>query len=390
MRISKLLFLVFLMVLNQVYNCELKDVNRDIRELEHPRIIEAADAYLKEDPVTITSVTCSRSAGGVHDFYSEGDYWWPDPDNPDGPYIRRDGYSNPDNFQKHREFLMRFSIQVPALVAAYVLTSDTKYSEKALHHLRSWFIDETTRMNPNLMYAQAIKGRVTGRGIGIIDTIHLVEIARAIGVLEKYQVISTEDLETIRNWFEEYVHWLTTHKYGIDERDNGNNHSTCWNLQVATYATLVNDQKLLQFCRDFFRDHLLPEQTALDGSFPREIRRTKPYAYSLFNLDMMAANCEILSTEEENLWEFSLSDGRSIKKAIQFMVLYVQDKSLWPHQPDVMYFDKWPVAHTFLLFAGIVYDEPEYINLWKRLEHNPETMEVLRNLPIRQPVLWLK
>jgi len=38
-------------------------------------------------------------------------------------------------------------------------------------------------MNPNLQYAQAIHGRFTGRGIGIIDTIHLVEVARALEVL---------------------------------------------------------------------------------------------------------------------------------------------------------------------------------------------------------------
>ena len=35
-------------------------------------------------------------------------------------------------------------------------------------------------MNPHLLYAQAIKGRFTGRSIGIIDTLHLVEVARAI------------------------------------------------------------------------------------------------------------------------------------------------------------------------------------------------------------------
>ena len=39
-------------------------------------------------------------------------------------------------------------------------------------------------MAPHLRYAQAIHGRSTGRGIGIIDTIHLVEVARAIEVLE--------------------------------------------------------------------------------------------------------------------------------------------------------------------------------------------------------------
>ncbi len=57
-----------------------------------------ADKVLYEKPITITNFRCDRSAGGIHDFYSEGDYWWPDPENPDGPYIQRDGMSNPGNF----------------------------------------------------------------------------------------------------------------------------------------------------------------------------------------------------------------------------------------------------------------------------------------------------
>ena len=92
--------------------------------------------------------------------------------------------TNPDNFVEHRRALMRLSVQVPALVAAWKLTKDKRYATQAAAHLRAWFIDERTRMNPNLQYAQAIQGRTTGRGIGIIDTIHLVEVARAIEILK--------------------------------------------------------------------------------------------------------------------------------------------------------------------------------------------------------------
>ena len=51
----------------------------------------------------MTAAHSPRSAGGLHDFFSEGDYWWPDPKNPDGPYIQRDGMTNPDNFVEHRQ-----------------------------------------------------------------------------------------------------------------------------------------------------------------------------------------------------------------------------------------------------------------------------------------------
>ena len=58
---------------------------------------------------------------------------------------------------------------MPALAAAYKITGERKYADHAAAHLRAWFIDEATRMNPNLQYAQAIQGRFTGRGTGIIE-----------------------------------------------------------------------------------------------------------------------------------------------------------------------------------------------------------------------------
>ena len=195
-----------------------------------------------EAPVTVTASRAARSAGGLHDFFSEGDYWWPDPQNPDGPYIQRDGMSNPDNFNDHRRALMQLSVQVPALAAAWKLTGDRRYADHAVRHLRAWFVDPATRMNPNLQYAQAIHGRFTGRGTGIIDTIHLVEVARAIEALDAAPVWSAADKAALRGWFTDYLRWLTTHPYGIAERDAKNNHGTCWVMQVAAFAHLTGDQ----------------------------------------------------------------------------------------------------------------------------------------------------
>jgi hypothetical protein len=192
--------------------------NFNVAKFERARVLKAANHYLKEAPITITASVSPRSAGGVHDFFSEGDYWWPDPKDPNGPYIQRDGMSNPQNFVDHRRYLMRLSVQVPGLVAAWKLTKDPRYANHAVKHLVAWFIDERTRMNPNLQYAQAIQGRFTGRGIGIIDTIHLVEVARAIEVLKDSRALTAANRSSILQWFGEYVQWMTTSKNGIDER----------------------------------------------------------------------------------------------------------------------------------------------------------------------------
>ncbi len=357
--------------------------------IDRARILKAANQYLSEKPITITASSSPRSAGGLHDFFSEADYWWPDPQNPGGPYIQRDGMSNPDNFVEHRRALMRLSLQVPALVAAWKLTRDKHYAAKAADHLRAWFVDERTRMNPNLQYAQAIHGITTGRGTGIIDTIHLVEVARAIEVMEPAHALSAIELKAIKQWFDDYLQWMTTSKNGIQERDAKNNHTTCWVMQVAAFAHLVGDEKLMEFCRERFKTVIVPNQIAVNGSFPEELRRTKPYGYELFNLEAVATLCQILSTPQDNLFTFQTADGRGFRRAMEYMAPFMADKKSWPLKPDVMYDQEWPMRQASLLFAGIAFERPDYVELWKRLPADSKVEEVVRNFFIRQPVLWV-
>ena len=361
----------------------------NLNEIERIRVLNNAATYLNEVPETVTTSFCDRSSGTQHDFYSEGDYWWPDEKNPNGPYIRKDGLTNPANFTSHREALIRFSQIAGALASAYVLTNDKIYADKLALHLKAWFVNPDTKMNPNLLYAQAIKGVATGRGIGIIDTVHLVEVTKAIHAIEHSSALTKADLDAIKLWFSNYLNWITTHEYGIAERDNGNNHSVCWTMQVAAFADLIKDAKTMDFCRNFYKSTLLPNQMDKDGSFPLELKRTKPYGYSLFNLDAMTSICQILSTKQENLFAYTTSDRKNLELGIKFMVPYIENKSVWPFQHDVMYWDEWPVRQSSLLFGGIAFKNKKYVDLWKSLKSNVTTPEIIRNMPVRYPILWV-
>ena len=362
---------------------------KDIIDLLRNEIISRADKVLNEAPQTITMFVCKRSAGGIHDFYSEGDYWWPNPNDPEGPYIQKDGMTNPDNFVDHRKAMIRLSRIVGSLASAYKITGDEKYVKQAFVHLKAWFVDSATRMNPSLLYSQAIKGRATGRGIGIIDTIQLMEVAQGIIEMQNAKCIDKQLLEAIISWFSDYLKWLTTHQYGKDEMNAKNNHGTCWIMQVASFAKLTNNTEILDFCRTRYKEVLLPDQMAADGSFPQELRRTKPYGYSLFNLDAMTMICLILSDEKNDLWNYKTSDGRSIRKGIEFLYPYIVDKSKWPFNHDVMYWDEWPVAQPFLVFAANHFNEKQWFTSWSSLNHFPEVEEVFRNLPVRNPIIWI-
>lgn len=361
-----------------------------IQRILEKDILKRANQALLEKPVTITSAHSKRSAGGVHDFFSEGDYWWPNPVDTNGAYFQKDGMTNPDNFTQHRTAMIRFSQIIGTLASAFIITKDEKYVAQAFTHLKAWFIDEATLMNPSLLYSQAIKGKATGRGIGIIDMIQMMEVAQGIRIMEHAEVVDKKDLQEIRDWFSAYLRWVTTHSYGIAERDAKNNHGTCWVTQVAVFAKLTGNDSLIEDCRFRYQTILLPGQMDKDGSFPLELKRTKPYGYSLFNLDAMATICQVLSSETDNLWDYKTKDGSTLKSAIEFMYPFVKNKTLWPFQPDVMFWANWPVAQPFLVFGYQKYKCKSWLDTWQSLEHFPQTAEVIRNLPVRNPLIWME
>lgn len=366
----------------------------DVAKLDRDRILAAANNALTQPPITITEYRAKLSNGGPHDFYSNGDYWWPNTNTPDGlPYVSLDGQSNPNNFNKHRDCLRRLHDAVAALGAAYKITGDDRYAAKAAELLRVFFLDPATRMNPNLQYAQAVPGVSTGRSYGIIDSLRLIEVPPAIEVMEKSPAFPPDIAAGLRKWFSDYTHWIRTSKNGIEESNASNNHAVaCW-LQIAVFAQFTGDARDLADCREHFKDVFVAKQMAADGSFPRELARTKPYGYSIFQLDNMATLCQVLSTPDDNLWQFQLPDGRGMRKAMEFMYPYLADKSKWladGRREDIQAWDGWPARQPSLLFAGLAYGEQKYLDLWRKLSADPTNSEVRRNIAITQPVLWIQ
>jgi Alginate lyase len=364
------------------------DAYQLVARTDRKRILKAASAYVALPIRTITSFPSDRSPGGLHDYFSQADYFWPNPKDPNGPYINRDGQSNPANFNGHRKAMIALSIQMPALTAAWLLTKDRRYGQHACDHLRAWFITSATRMNPNLEFSQGVHGVSTGRSWGIIDTVHLVEVARAASIVAP-AMMSVEEIAALDAWFRSYLHWMTTSDMGKKERDALNNHATCWALQASEFARLISDRETRAQLYQQYTTVLLPNQLAVNGSFPRELARTKPYSYSIFNFDMMATLCQSLKGVGSDALTFRLPDGRGICKAAQFIYPYLKDKSAWPYRKDVEHFNALPVRSPGLLFTGLACHRPPYIALWKTMNPDPTDPEIIRNYPIRQPLLWV-
>ncbi len=325
-------------------------------------ILSRAKKHLSSAPVTVTTFKATRSKGGKHDYYSEGRYWWPDPEHPDGPYIRKDGQSNPELFTAHRSAIKDFEDIVCDLTIATIIEGDKRYSEHILSHLNAWFVDSATYMNPSLLYAQAIKGIVDGRGIGMIDVIGLINVSNSIRVLEEKKFIDSEDLRGVKNWFGQFAEWATTHSHGMDEKNNNNNHSTWWGAQIASYGLVANDPDVMQVAIEQFKSQLQIQMDSI-GRFPHELERTKPSHYTNYTLYAWTSYAELLSATSFDAWSYKTDKG-GIAKAVEFGYQFFKDPEKWNYQTELE--PTFNPAHSeFLFLAGIGLNRPEYMDVWK-------------------------
>jgi hypothetical protein len=291
-----------------------------------------AKEALARGPYSVVDKT-NFAGDDIHDYYSQGPYWWPDPDSPDGlPYIRRDGQVNPekygDGFDSKRRHDM--TLDVTALTLAGYFTGDRHYLEHAARQIRTWFIAPETLMNPNMDYAQSIPGRSAGRPAGIIDSRAFVYSIDAALTLHQLDALNDDDLATLKSWFERMAHWLETSEIGQGERAAKNNHGTFYDLQLASFHWFAGNREAARQVIDRFCETRISPQVEPDGSQPLELARTKPYHYSLFNLQAMInmallARRMQLDTDDPGC---SMEDG--IRRGLEYVAGRPEATMQWP------------------------------------------------------------
>ena len=302
-----------------------------------------ADKALRDGSWTVTTGRPAMKIP-VNDYYSEVPCWWPDPTDATALYIRRDGETNPQRFQANRQALGRMSQAVLALGMAAERWPEGVYAERDGEVVRVWFLRPATRMNPHLEYGQAVRGRNTGRGSGIIDTRDLIYAVEGIRLPEARQVFALVEREGLRDWFRQYAGWLTTSKSGLAEKGSGNNHANWWSAQVAAYARYAGDEPMRRMVYTHFRNTLVPEQIRADGSAPREESRTRSLSYSAFSLDALLVVCYYAGLDGENLLEVG-----NLAAARRYLTPFVLDPSSWKKQQVVPF---TAADHFFPLLAG--------------------------------------
>jgi hypothetical protein len=297
-----------------------------------------ADKALKAGPFSVVFKKTAAPSGDKHDYMSQGPYWWPDPSKPDGlPYIRKDGEVHPDRGAFDNAPMGRMASAVETLATAYYFTGHEPYAAHAAKLLRAWFLDAETRMNPNLNYGQSIPGVTEGRGTGIIDTTALVRVVDAVGLLAGSPSWTAADQKALQEWFSKYVDWLLESKIGKEEAAAHNNHKTWYIVQVAAFALLAGRADV---ARRAVADapRLVNSQIEPDGRQPMELARTKSWDYSSMNLDGWFCLARLGDAVGVDIWNYRSSDGRSIRKALDYLLPYAMPGGPeWPHKQIVKF-----------------------------------------------------
>lgn len=296
----------------------------------YKQLMKDADKALKFGPVSVMEKTNTPPSGNRHDYMSLAPYWWADSSKANGlPYIRKDGQTNPEVKEyKDKDYMPKLCEYVQTLALAYYFSEDEMYAEHAAKLLRVWFLDPETRMNPNLNYAQAIKGRNDGRGAGLIDSRHYVKLVDGIALLKGSKSWKAADQQGMKQWFSDFLNWMQTSPVGLDELDAPNNHGAWYDAQRLALALFVDSTDLAKRVIASAARRL-DYQVDEKGFFPKEMQRTISLHYTAFVMKAFFAIARMSEKTGFDFWNLTTPSGKSLKQCFTVLKPYFADEKNW-------------------------------------------------------------
>lgn len=329
---------------------------------------QLADQYLEAKAQSVMDKNFTPPSGSKHDYMSMGPYWWPDSSKKDGlPYIRKDGQRNPEIRKiSDREYIGNLEAKCKTLSLAYYFTENEIYAAKATELLRVWFLNDDTKMNPNLNFAQAIPGINDGRGIGIIESRFLADLTDWISLLKTSKSFTKQDFDDLQTWYKDYLKWMLNSKNGKDESNAKNNHGTYYDYQVSVFAIFTGQRDLAKSILEASKKRI-SVQIESDGKQPLELARTNAYSYSTMNLEGWFKLALVADNLGINFWNYSVK-GASLRRALDYLMPYALGEKAFVYEQISPY--KKQDLEFLMLVASDKFIDPSYINTYLNVIKN--------------------
>jgi hypothetical protein len=310
-------------------------------------------------------------SGDKHDYYSLGVYYWPDPFKVSGlPYIRRDGRVNSESYSDTYDKKSIISLYRSAglLSLAYYYTENRSYIEYAAVLLRAWFLDENTRMNPHLKFAQICPGSNGINGSGIIETVGLIDLLDCVTLAHQAGAFSDEEMKGFKQWLAEYLQWLFESPQGRKEAQAVNNHGVWYDVQTDVYAVFIGDTDLAARILEQRTKRRMGTQIKSGGGLPQELARTRSFHYTLYVLNALIRAARIGEKVGVDIWHYQSEEHKGIYNALGFVVPYINGTKKWPY-PQIKREDEKAFA-PLLSYAAKVYANADFQSAARRLLDN--------------------
>jgi hypothetical protein len=298
------------------------------------QLFAKADAYVGSPALSVTQNQSLPESGNLRDYFTIGPYWWPDKSKRDGlPWINKDGQVNqrvrgPNSDAKLFDNLAE---RLQVLSLAYYFSGSSKYSKAVERHLHTWFLDNELGMTPHMSFAQAVPGKSSRRGIGII------EIRKILGVLDAITLTSPvlqqktkDDLDT---WLSVFLGWLIESKNGQDEAKKRNNHGTFYDATLIGLASFLDMPELaIQLMANSKKRVFM--QIDERGKQAHELARTKPFHYSVFNLYAFSAIANMAKRLETPLFAENSEEANRLITAHNYLYDNLNTSTIWPGKQE--------------------------------------------------------
>jgi len=294
-------------------------------------LVKDSDKALKQKPLSVMDKALRPASGDTHDYFSFGIYWWPDPSKPDGlPYIQKDGQRNPASREGvDATAFASTNHAVATLGLAYFFTGKDAYAEKATELTRVWYLNEATRMNPNMNHAQAVPGKNDGRGVGLIEAEHLTDFMDGIAMIRSSAAWTDADEASLTKWLGDFYQWLRTSKNGLDQEKAGNNHGVYYDALASHLALYLGKKEEAKARLEKALVRRLDAQIEPDGKQPLELKRTISFSYTVFNLNAFLQLATLGESVEVDFWKHRGPKGQSLQAALDLLVPYADPEKPW-------------------------------------------------------------
>ena len=292
-------------------------------------ILKTADSLCGTHPVAVTDKKKLTFEPDKHYFCSLGRYWWPDSLNP-GKYVQRDGIVNPEIKEYDGERLTELVSRCKTLGRAFYISGERKYYDAFVQQLRVWFLDKETYMYPTFEYSQVVPGKKDNKGRcwGMISAYGFNTLIESIRLVNGVERIDRGTMRGVQKWFQTFAD-DSEERFGEELREGTNNIGVAYDVTMANMYLFANKTKKAKAIVDRFESLRLNRQIMADGSQPAELKRTKAFSYSVYNLTHIVDMCYLARYWYPNYYR---EQGSRVEKAFEYLGQYVEKPEKFPYQ----------------------------------------------------------